>query len=168
MMLALAHAMAAERTDRLSKWLGVPVVILTSIVGTSVFASLTDLGKAHVSIAVMAGVLSILAAVLAALQTFLNFGDRAEAHSKAGARFHAVCTSLERLLVRNIDDKALHSRLQTLDKEFAKILEESPRVSLALQKKASESNFHSDYTRQGHLRARSYGKYWLEQLSEKR
>jgi hypothetical protein len=53
-----------------------------------------------------------------------------------------------------------------LDRDFAKILEESPRVSLALQQKAKECS-HGDYTRQGLLRANSYGKYWLEQLVEK-
>ncbi|GEP61953.1 SLATT domain-containing protein [Reyranella soli] len=72
-VLARAHAMNADKLERWHYWLGVPVVILTTIVGTTAFASLSDLGNTRVLIAVGTGALSVSAAVLAALQTFFAF-----------------------------------------------------------------------------------------------
>jgi mannose/fructose-specific phosphotransferase system component IIA len=143
-LLALAHGMAADRTEALSRWLGVPVVVLTAIVGTSVFASLSDLGKSQVAVAVITGALSLLATALSSMQTFLNFAGRAEAHKRAGARFNALRSSLERLRFTE-DQTELQESVGKLDKQFAEIFDESPRASLALQEKARQSMAQNSY-----------------------
>jgi hypothetical protein len=69
------------------------------------------------------------------------------------------------MLVRGQDDKALQGQLKRLDDEFAKILEESPRVSLTLQKLAGDEEFINErylgeYTRDMVLRRYRHGKYF--------
>jgi hypothetical protein len=76
------------------------VVALTTVVGTSVFATLS---RTHVNtgLQVAVGMLSVLAAVLASLQTFLRFGERAEKHRRAAEHWASIR--------REIDEKlALH------------------------------------------------------------
>src|SRR3954453_23840604 len=65
-----AHYLLAHRLRRRNLGLGVPAVIFSSIVGTSLFASLTR-DDINTSIRVVIGCISVLAAVAAALQTFL-------------------------------------------------------------------------------------------------
>jgi hypothetical protein len=116
-MLGVAHGMAADWADALNKWLGVPVVILTSLVGTSVFASLLDLGKSQVAVAIVTAVLSVLAAVLAAVQTFFNFASSAQAHAKASNRFQSIASTLEHL--RFYDTDAVRLSLQAIEKQIS-------------------------------------------------
>ena len=68
------HYYAADHYGRLNYWLGIPVMVLTTIVGTSVFASLQE--KPEPWLLILIGFASVLAAVLASLQTFLGFAAR--------------------------------------------------------------------------------------------
>lgn len=81
--------------DQKNFWLGVPVVVITAVVGTSIFGTLQNDPSVPVKIA--AGVLSISATVLAALQTYLGFSEKATKHREAGARYAAVWRSLDLL-----------------------------------------------------------------------
>lgn len=89
-----AHYNSVKPLVRANYFLGVPVTILTSLVGTSLFATLektqTD-PKFRLAIAMI----SVLAAVLAGLQTFLRFSERAEKHRSAGARYGALRRDIE-------------------------------------------------------------------------
>ena len=60
------HDLAARRNDTLRYWLGVPTVILSAVVGTSVFASLG--AQVDTSLKIVIGLVSITSAVLASLQ----------------------------------------------------------------------------------------------------
>ena len=79
-----SHYLASLVDGRKNSWLGVPVVIITALVGTSIFGSLQDEPSAPVKIA--AGILSISATVLAALQTYLGFSEKSAKHKAAGAK----------------------------------------------------------------------------------
>ena len=48
------------------------------------------------------GLLSILAGVLVALQTFFNYAERAEQHRAAGARYKAMIRELEQIQTEDI------------------------------------------------------------------
>ena len=76
--------------------LGVPVVILTTFIGTSVFATLQD--EIDTSLKILVGVISVTAAVLASLQTFLRFGERAEKHRVAGESWAALRREIDEML----------------------------------------------------------------------
>ncbi len=66
-----AHYACANHFSRLNFLLGIPTIVITSLVGTAVFVSLEKQELADYRILV--GLLSMLAAVLASLQTFLGF-----------------------------------------------------------------------------------------------
>ncbi len=92
------HDEAARRLDRYRYWLGVPATALSAIVGTSVFASLADDGQIDTVIRILVGLIAILAAVLASLQTTYNFASRADNHRSAGVRYKNVVRELEEKL----------------------------------------------------------------------
>lgn len=74
-----AHYDMAERYKNRHRALGLVVVLVSAIVGTSVFASL---GKAtQIWIQFFTGLLSVAAVVLAALQTFLGFAELQAQHN---------------------------------------------------------------------------------------
>ena len=92
------HDLAARRNNTYRYWLGVPAVILATIVGTSVFASLESTPNNNIKIVL--GLASISSAVLASLQTFYDFGSRAESHRMAGVKYKAIIRELEQTLTR--------------------------------------------------------------------
>jgi hypothetical protein len=82
------HRVMADRMRRRHLLVGIPVVILTTLVGTSAFASIskadgdsiTFLGVDPDAVLIVVGTISVLAAVLSSLQTFLRYATRAEGH----------------------------------------------------------------------------------------
>jgi hypothetical protein len=93
---AEAHYAIAARLGRYNVVLGVPVVVLSTFVGTSVFASIgSSVGTA---LRVVVGSVSVGAAVLASLQTFLRFAERAEKHRAAAEAWAAVRREIAEML----------------------------------------------------------------------
>jgi hypothetical protein len=90
------HDEAARRYDRYRYWLGVPAIVFSAVVGTSVFASLGATIDASVKIIV--GLISVTAAILSSLQTFFNFADLAERHRAAGVQYKNIIRELEQAL----------------------------------------------------------------------
>ena len=94
---AEVHFQTAEYLSRWNVFLGIPVVALSAIVGTATFATLSH--HVNVGIRVAAGALSVVAAVLASVQTFLRFGARSEQHRVAAERWSAIRREIEKALV---------------------------------------------------------------------
>jgi len=115
------HALAARGYERMRYALGVPAVALPAVVGTSIFASIG--GSADTSVVLFVGLISIIAAVLTALQTFLDYPGRAARHHVAAAKYKANIHELEQMLVGPLDPKIvtdewitdLRARLDTLE-----------------------------------------------------
>jgi hypothetical protein len=80
----------------MNKALGVPVVVLTTLVGTSVFATLQE--TVNTGMRIFAGVAIVLAAVLASLQTFLNLGEQAEKNRAAAEKWPAIRREITEML----------------------------------------------------------------------
>jgi hypothetical protein len=131
-ILVMAHGMAADRAMIYHYLIGIPSVILSTLVGTAAFASITEAGRSVSWIAIVAGTFSAMAAVLTALQTFFNFPQRAEKHAEAAARFSRVVSRFERLGYGLSNDR----EIKQIDEEFAAIIKESPRASIFLQRRA--------------------------------
>jgi hypothetical protein len=100
----VGHQLQAEKTRWFHLGLGVPVVIFTTMVGTGAFAAINDTTTNSWKIA--AGVVSILAAVLASVQTFLAFGERSDRHRVAATRYAGTRRSIE-LALTNHDASAV-------------------------------------------------------------
>lgn len=73
-----------------------PVVILTTFVGTSVFATLGR--NVDLWLRISVGMISVLAAVLASLQTFLRFGERAERHRSSAELWASIRREIDEML----------------------------------------------------------------------
>jgi hypothetical protein len=120
------HYAAAGALARRNYWLGIPVVILTGIVGTSVFATLQH--EVDIRLKIATGLVSVLATVLASLQTFLRVSERAEKHRASGAIYGALAREIEQELnapgapqkQREFLDN-LRSRMDALAKEAPEI-----------------------------------------------
>jgi len=101
-----AHYYLAAGLKKRNLALGIPVVIFTTVVGTSLFASMastsSDASSGSSGIPGWArfaiGSISILAAVLAAIQTFLRFAERAERHAQAADWYSSIRREIEELL----------------------------------------------------------------------
>jgi hypothetical protein len=90
----LAHYRVASRLRTRNLWLGLPVVVLTTAVGTSLFATLSQ-KQVDTWIRVVVGCVSVLAAVLAGIQTFLNFAKRADEHAVAADWYSSIRRKIE-------------------------------------------------------------------------
>jgi hypothetical protein len=98
---AETHYVIAGRLGKFNVFLGIPVVVLSTFVGTSVFATLQD--NVSINLRIVVGVISVCAAVLASLQTFLRFSERAEKHRAAAEQWAAVRRELSEMLALHPD-----------------------------------------------------------------
>ncbi len=91
-----AHYEASKSLSGSHYWLGCPVVILSTFTGTSVFATLTS--QPHLYFKIFVGIVSVLAAVLAAIQTLFKFSERSEKHRSVAVRYGAIRRDIEYLI----------------------------------------------------------------------
>ena len=93
------HDTAGRKYEQKKYLIGIPALVVATIVGTSVFSALGSDDRSPVSLWV--GLLSVGAAVLSALQTFLDYPSRAERHRAVGVKYKAIIRSLEHMLANN-------------------------------------------------------------------
>ena len=126
-----AYYLEAERYKRWHLWLGIPAVIFSTVVGTAVFATLEN--QVGISARVVVALVSIAAAVLAGLQTFLRLSETAAAHAQAGDWYSAVKRDIEQLRALRRDERG-HAKTCTdvLRKEMNKVAQKSPELRESL------------------------------------
>jgi hypothetical protein len=122
-----AHYLAGRRYERFNRYLGAPSTVLMAIVGTTIFANLSDNSSGlSVGWQITIGIISVLAAVLSSLQTFLGFSELGEKHRIAGARFANLKQKLELLECYLKDDT--QDKLEAIEVEWSSLREESPNL----------------------------------------
>jgi hypothetical protein len=125
------HIKTAANADRMNRILGIPATFISAIVGSAVFASLAENPSATAKIAV--GLLSVLAAVLTALQTYLRYSERAELHRKAAGRYGVMRRQLEEILASYSDEHPCDdAKLDEIGKTWAEIEAAAPSLSQRL------------------------------------
>ena len=113
-------------------FLGGFTVVLAAAVGTSVFATLTK----QANLLVLTGALSVLVTIISALQTFLSYGERADKHRGAGARYGVVGRELELILAKpQFDSTALARVKERLDA----LAQECPHIPDAVNKRVKRN-----------------------------
>jgi hypothetical protein len=90
------HEQAARRLESQYRRIGFASVILSAVIGASLFASLEAAYEPWSRI--VAGIISIVASVLSSLITFHRYEERTEKHRLAGARYKAIIRTLEQVL----------------------------------------------------------------------
>lgn len=132
-----AHIRSAAHMNRRNRAMGIIVVILSTIVGTSVFATLDSSPEVWVKIIV--GILSVTAAVFAGLQTFLNYSEKEEMHKQASQKYGSLRRELEEMLVfPNGDKNSSKDYLKNIRVNWDNIDSESPSLSQKLYDKIAK------------------------------
>ena len=125
-----AHYRLASRLSRSNIRFGVPVVAMTTFVGTSVFATLQH--HVNTGLRVLVGMISVVAAVLASLQTFLRFGERSEKHRFAAEAWASLRREIDEMVA--LHPTYLASRgdpkqyLDDLRRRMGEIAQQSPEM----------------------------------------
>lgn len=135
--MQLAHYQSARSFEKRHLWLGLPAIALSTIVGTSVFATIeqTADNSRKLWLQITIGLLSVLSAVLVSLQTFLRYAERAEKHRVAGARFANLKHEIELLSTMPPPNPAdLRQALADIEGKWSKLREDSPNLSEAIWK----------------------------------
>jgi len=128
--------------------IGIPVVILTAVVGTSIFASLQY--EESLLIKLIAGGFSIGASALAALQTFLRSSERAEKHRAAGAAYGAIRRELDLKVSLGLPGPSdLEGMLNRFRTRFDELAKQSPEISPGIWSK-SETMIDSSNAKEHH------------------
>jgi hypothetical protein len=106
------------------------VVVLSAAVGTTLFSTISNANnKVSLGLRLFAGAISALAGVLAAMQTFLKFSERAEKHGVAADWLAAVRRDID--LVRATPELQRGEPLKVLGelrKEINKIAQTAPGI----------------------------------------
>jgi hypothetical protein len=89
----IAQSRAAASCEQRGRLLGVAVVVLSTIVGTAIFSTLDS--SPSTAVQIVAGLASVSAGVLAALQTFLGLEQRAAKHRELATAYGALRRELE-------------------------------------------------------------------------
>jgi hypothetical protein len=133
-----AYYLTAEKLRRRHYLLGIPAVLLSSIAGTAIFADLGS-GEWSLPIRLMAASVSILAAVLAGLQTFLRPSQAAAENGFAADWFAAIRRDIEQVeaLPRNLRGDA-KTCLDSIRKEINKAGQKAPELDETLWASVAE------------------------------
>jgi len=119
------HFAVAQFWSNFHLWLGIPTVILASIVGAFALSQFS-------SYIVIAGVISIVVVVLSATTTFLNPRERANAHLSAGNNYDSLLSKAR--IFWTIDcwqsesEEILTQKLRDLSEERNRLNRECPQV----------------------------------------
>lgn len=137
----LQHYEMANLLARRDKLLGIPVIILTAIIGVSAFWSVVY-EALPVYTPIIVGLLSISAAVFSSLQTFFKFSEQSEKHRLAAVKFGSIRRKLEAHYAGN-DAKSEGDYLNALREEMDDLAEASPNVPVRIFKKIQNNTFYT-------------------------
>ncbi len=138
-----AHYRSATSCRVFNYALGIPLVVITVVVASDIFGLLEAIAKMQypweadkdmqIEARVVA-VLSVLAPILASLQTFLRFPERAEQHRNAAVKFGSLKRDVEMLIALPPSEKAqIEKVLSEIQEKGSQIMSESPSIgSLSL------------------------------------
>ncbi|MDQ2696374.1 MAG: SLATT domain-containing protein [Pseudomonadota bacterium] len=130
-VMSNAHYDMAEKYRKRYRLFGIIVVTVTSIVGTTVFTSLGESPDTRIQL--FTGLLSIGAAVLSALQTFLGFSELQAQHKRAGDGYSISRRDFEFLMMKyptanGITGESGTSELEALKKNLDELDRASPTI----------------------------------------
>lgn len=134
-VLELAHRKAAARSQSRHKMIGIPVILLSVIVGSGVFATLQQDTEIAVWLKAAVVAISFLAAALSSIQTFLKYGEKATRHKSAAVGFGELKKDLERVgMVGGHPD--LDGFLEGVKTRWSEIADEAPDLPDPLRARA--------------------------------
>lgn len=120
-----AHYTACRKLTSANLCLGVPVVALSALVAAAMLAtyerSLTE------AMRITFGCITLAVALMASLQTFLRFAERAERHRVVAARYGSIKRRAEQLLVAG--GVTSEADISDLREQTDRLTEEAPQIN---------------------------------------
>jgi hypothetical protein len=114
--------------------LGIPAVVLSTTAGTTIFATLESVPDLRIRITV--GLLSVAAAVLVSLQTFLRYAERAERHKSAAVRYGILRREAEEALAHcSAGEPCPREFFEKVRQRWDAVDQESPTVPPSIYKR---------------------------------
>jgi len=115
------HYAAGLFYERFFLYLGIPVIVLSVIVGGS---QVLDIISKQIG-----GIISLCIAVLAGLQTFLKLSQRSEQHRSAGAHYGRIKRTLEETLFTLAGDNGdTKSKVHKIKIQLDSLAQECPEI----------------------------------------
>jgi hypothetical protein len=120
-----AHFTASRKLTGANLCLGIPVVALSAMVAAAMLATFER--PLTGSMRITFGCISLAVALMASLQTFLRFAERAERHRVIAARYGSIKRRAEQLLVAGgvVSD----TDISELREQTDRLNEEAPRIN---------------------------------------
>lgn len=125
------HYNARDRYANYHRNLGIIIVILSAVMGTSIYAALAN--SHFLAAQVVVGVFTVAIAVLTALQTWFNFEKRALSHKATADKYLWLKKEAQRMLAYHRDGAKPMQQLQ-LD------IERMAQAAQEIQKEALETS----------------------------
>jgi len=138
-----AHYIASDKYVRLNRIFGIPVIVITAVVGTTIFGTFNQNPDAAWKIG--AGLFSLAGTVLSSLQTSLGFAQTAEKHKSAGESYRAIRRRFEMFRLRyNSSTPEQHTAvmdaLEAIVNDLAGLPKEFPTIPDSCYEKAVEEH----------------------------
>ena len=133
-----AHYQAAMKLDKQRVWFGSVSVVFSSIVGSAIFVEISEATRMDTKLGIALGLMSITAASLSGLQTFFNFGERAENHRKAGAKHAELRMELDLLFEQPADESIEKEILEDFRIRWAEMNSLYPTVPVGVWRSVYE------------------------------
>jgi hypothetical protein len=112
--LSKGHCDTAIAWGNVHLYLGIPNTIFAALAGASALSNFSNSS-------LIAGILSIIASIMAALSTFLNPSDRAKSHLKASNDFGRLYKRIKMLRINSSDNEVT---VQVLAQKFDELVEQ--------------------------------------------
>ncbi|GGX34233.1 hypothetical protein GCM10010341_64670 [Streptomyces noursei] len=131
-MVHVAHNIASERFDHWNRVSGITTAMLSAVVGTTLFASLSTSGLTGVR--VVAGAASLLAAALSAGQLVWNYPELASRHRDAAVRYAALRRQVELRLANR--DQTTDADVDVTSSAWEQIEQSAPQLPIGVRRRA--------------------------------
>lgn len=134
----IANYKAAGYFTRLHYLIGIPSVVMSVIAGSLVFVGIG--GELTVAVQITIGIISMLAAVLGALQTFLGLEQRSSKHKVTASEYGAIKRHVDQILAsQNYPDAQNIEAIKDIRVRMNSLAREAPELPNHLWEKVIKS-----------------------------
>jgi hypothetical protein len=130
-----AHFEAAKHYERRHLTIGIPTVVISALMGTTVFANFEY--SSHPAMKLTLAVLSVLMIVFSSLQAFLRYAERSERHRTAAIQLGEVRRELEELVALAATGTQDKSAIDTLRKKWDAVDRQAPTIPTRIYNRVS-------------------------------